>query len=433
MILRPPDSRQVLRDDDVVATWLDLFERLLHVPPREARDIRDEIEGHLRERARDLMIEGVDEPEAVRRAVAELGGAADLARSFRFATGGRRRRLTMNAMLLAGAGGALVLSVVAVSRPGGLPSGAPPVRQQVYQPAARAGAESTRVGAPITAEGVRLADVFDMLRDAAKTPIRVRWASLGESGLEPGLSCSVRIPEGPIGSAIEALNDALGAAGHGAGLLDFRADNGVVLIATPAYFDRREAVLAAYNIEPVSANGVDDEALVKVITTFVEPDGWRDNGGNVATMSIVGARLFVHAPPRFHEGVKWFIEQLSPPAPPAAGAPPAQDDDARMSGQVRSRVMIDPPMLQLALEQWEAAPSTLRSLALSHAAADHVAESLQRMLAVIRGAAVSVHADPSKNIVLLRGDKDQVEAAEQIVWKINDLARLVNGGRPAAR
>jgi hypothetical protein len=57
------------------------------------------------------------------------------------------------------------------------------------------------------------------------------------------------------------------------------------------------------------------EDVVEVITSFVSPDDWRNNGGDVAQLNVVGDRLFVKAPRRMHPQVKWIIEQL-----PAAGA-----------------------------------------------------------------------------------------------------------------
>jgi len=98
---------------DAVEDWLTLFVRMLGLPASETEAVRDELEDHLRSRVDDLLITGVSEPEAVRRAVAELGETATLAQGFRNARRTPRRRTAMYA-LFAIAGSALVLSSTAV-------------------------------------------------------------------------------------------------------------------------------------------------------------------------------------------------------------------------------------------------------------------------------------------------------------------------------
>ena len=63
-------------------SWLDVLEKLLPMPEDERKNIRDELASHLRERVRDLTLAGVSESEAVRTAIAELGDAAQLAKSY---------------------------------------------------------------------------------------------------------------------------------------------------------------------------------------------------------------------------------------------------------------------------------------------------------------------------------------------------------------
>lgn len=98
---------------DAVEDWLTLFVRMLGLPASETEAVRDELEDHLRSRVDDLLITGVSEPEAVRRAVAELGETATLAQGFRNARRTPRRRTAMYA-LFAIAGSALVLSSTAL-------------------------------------------------------------------------------------------------------------------------------------------------------------------------------------------------------------------------------------------------------------------------------------------------------------------------------
>jgi hypothetical protein len=106
-----------------------------------------------------------------------------------------------------------------------------------------------------------------------------------------------------------------------AAAIEYRVKEGVIEFATRESFDRRESALVSYNITHLIESGVDLEEVRKAITSFVDPEEWEDNGGNLGTMMIVGNRMFVKAPPRMQEGVKWFIEQLAGQdgAPAAAG------------------------------------------------------------------------------------------------------------------
>ena len=97
---------------DAVGRWLDVFVPLTGVRGPAAAELRDELEDHLRARVDDLMITGLSEPEATRRAVAELGETAALARTFRAARGNNRRRLAMHLSVLAVVGSAIGIGVL---------------------------------------------------------------------------------------------------------------------------------------------------------------------------------------------------------------------------------------------------------------------------------------------------------------------------------
>lgn len=115
---------------DAVEDWLALFVRMLGLPASETEAVRDELEDHLRSRVDDLLITGVSEPEAVRRAVSELGETATLAQGFRNARRRPPRRTAMYA-LFAIAGSALVLSSTALYNGGGTSNGLPATQPEV--------------------------------------------------------------------------------------------------------------------------------------------------------------------------------------------------------------------------------------------------------------------------------------------------------------
>ena len=108
---------------DPVGDWLDVFIPLLRLPPQRSRDIRAELEDHLRARVDDLMIAGASEPEATQAAVSELGETADLAARFREANKPSTRSRMMQATLIAAAGAAVTFGAVSITNESQRPAG----------------------------------------------------------------------------------------------------------------------------------------------------------------------------------------------------------------------------------------------------------------------------------------------------------------------
>ena len=83
MISRTADlasvGAQEVQKPSSIESWLSLFARLLRLPDANKKAIVDELDQHLRERVRDLMLGGKSETDALRLAIDELGGAAELA------------------------------------------------------------------------------------------------------------------------------------------------------------------------------------------------------------------------------------------------------------------------------------------------------------------------------------------------------------------
>lgn len=134
-----PEHRpgSVQQADLATSRWLTLFLKTLRWNCREASGIRDELESHLQERTRDLMLSGLSEDRAVDQALRELGDAAGLARRFRLIRTLPFRRFMMNATILVGTGAALALSILAVSSK---PAGGP--QDQPATPSSTAGASA---------------------------------------------------------------------------------------------------------------------------------------------------------------------------------------------------------------------------------------------------------------------------------------------------
>src|SRR5688572_13241848 len=89
-----PDARAA------IDAWLNIFVRLLRLSEKQRTEIRSELQEHLRERTRDLMLAGHSEAKSVRIAIEELGETARLARSFESANRPHIRRWLMYSSML---------------------------------------------------------------------------------------------------------------------------------------------------------------------------------------------------------------------------------------------------------------------------------------------------------------------------------------------
>ncbi|MBX3405785.1 MAG: hypothetical protein KF869_03385 [Phycisphaeraceae bacterium] len=347
------------------AQWLDELAAALLLPFERSEAIREELAEHLRERIRDLQLEGLNETDASIAAVKELGDAAAVARRFRMAERTPHRRMLMNLAVIGIAGAALVTSVIALSA-APTPPATPSQPAQVMAPGAAdsaqarldsalAGVEfaareiidfnSRRVRvehalrealplaielsaqldessgilstdpvlrlAPIKVQNEPLEAVLNAAAERAGVRAVVRWPLLEQIGIAPDDLVTLDIPAADLGAAMAAINDALGVFDRQhQRWLDCRVSNGIVEFAPRSFFDLREATVVRYDVAPLIDSGISIEDIRELIAQFVEPNNWADNGGDVAYMKHVGGRLFVKAPPRMHDSIKWYIEQL---------------------------------------------------------------------------------------------------------------------------
>ncbi len=90
--------------NDAILSWLDVLTSMLSLSESKRMQVRDELEDHLRSRVDDLLITGLEEHQAVKQAVSELGETAQLAKVVTNAhTHTTPRRRTMQTILIAGA------------------------------------------------------------------------------------------------------------------------------------------------------------------------------------------------------------------------------------------------------------------------------------------------------------------------------------------
>ena len=419
---------------DQIGAWLDRLVRLTRLPPSEAAELRDELDAHLRERVRDLMLGGHDEPDAVHKSISELGDLAQLAQRYREASRTPRRRLFMNIAMIAVAGSALGLSTLALQQDQP-ETPATALEQGEYQlvPKAVVTPEGTGISleivprlagdarsvpvladvpivgrlfdagaaAPVTlgqsADDHQLRDVLLMLAEPYDARVYTYWNDLEMMDLAVDTQVGFLPFEGQsVEKALAMLSDAYGLAGDDS--LDHRVENGLMEIATRRFFDQREVTLVSYDASdllmadsPLEQSD-SSETLMALVMSLVEPDVWEANGG-LASVNAAGNRLFINAPTRIHERVVWLLREL---AAERSSALPKAEGDALV-------VVVYP---------------------LSNTNTEHVAGTLADTLAPFHG---SVQPDPRNNSVIVSGTRAVQSAAEVIVRALDRDATADNG------
>ncbi len=352
---------------DSLAAWLDLVTSLLRLPAGQSAEIREELESHLRDRVRDLMLGGLDAEEAMTRAISELGDAADLAARFRSARRDSPRRRAMNTIGLGVAAGAAVISMAALLRPGTPPAVAPGGTQTAEATPAGGGAgtphrQDIRVRSqPITLEqatarieqleaqlrAVRAEALGEAIptRPAQDDPLELTVVTLGEvkdlsvrDALEfvaqrAGLKLEVLSKLDPsakldIGSYRESspvpLNSLFGTFPQMSGLR-YRIRGDTLQVAASSVFISRDYSIRAYAVGGLfGVSGVhhgpqgpigSGDGLIKTLEQLSprpEPgESFNNSAGRMGVFSQIGPTLFVFGPEIVHERVRWILRQVA--------------------------------------------------------------------------------------------------------------------------
>lgn len=281
--------------------WLEEFERSLRGPSSRRRDRRDELEAHVDERVRDLLLEGAAEDRAERAVLDELGSPAALAESLARVDRAHRRSIVMHGMVLTVASAALVTSVVSLT----------PGTARVGDIAPELGVAQDEVAlhelldSPITLEeAVTWEELFDRIQRAAGGSM-VEWTHFDTLGFEREEPVYLETSEVRLGLVLELLNRRF----EGDAVVLVPSEHGVE-ITSQSVLDRRSVRLTAYPLGSILAMGVHPDEVTELIAGFVAPGSWQEQGGELARMSIVGDRLFIEAPARFDERIGWILDQL---------------------------------------------------------------------------------------------------------------------------
>ncbi|MCA9298291.1 MAG: LysM peptidoglycan-binding domain-containing protein [Phycisphaerales bacterium] len=287
---------------DAIEGWLDMLVRVLRLPDDDRTGIRDELEGHLRERVRDLMVTGMPEGEATRTAIGELGDAATLASRFEHARRPRRRHL-MHAAIFTILGAGLTTGILAVQGGATPPTIVPPVSSLPE------GIVQHRLSID---EGEPLRDVLESLAATSGHALFIHTNVLESEGVSLDEPLTFSIDNAAASTAMRLVNESLDI--HPP--IEMRLIDGMLEVATRDYFDQLETVITMYDLEAaLPANDPDAREyragqIAEAVQELVETECWVDYGGSVASIHLVDHRMFVSAPPRMQSQVAWILDLL---------------------------------------------------------------------------------------------------------------------------
>lgn len=406
---------------DPVDAWLDVLVAMLSIPKPDRQRVRDELEDHLRSRIDDLLIHGLTEPQALQKAVAELGETADLARQLSHAhKPPRTRRYAMHALIIALAGTVVALGVNTMRPATTLPAVAassnaldavtePTNGGQVGVPATSGELMAATVDVPVGGQ----VSVEEILRRfASKFQVALELDREALSRLNVGTDSVITFPavhpsSESLAGILRRIQDESGHAFRtiaqesrlAASIID-----GTLVVTSRHELDVQTAERRVYALGRFSVDVTDSSVrpiefvqVVEALMDHVTPYFWRDRGGDMATATLLGSSLIVTAPARIHEQIEVLLDDLHAQAVEQAEQRQAaeaarREAAAREHNQLVSRVkaeyeraLSELDNITIRIEQLTASGSRLqRSLgSVSDDHRDKEAESIHQSLAVI--------------------------------------------------
>lgn len=164
--------------------------------------------------------------------------------------------------------------------------------------------------------GVRTPTQFmDQIAKAFDKPVQPIWA---EIGLNPAQSIRFDLPTADAATSFRLLNT------HADRYLpvDYRVYTDHVEVASPTYFARRETLAVNYDIgglvrqitssAPLTAPITESQAvstITSAIQSNIDPESWRDYGGDLASLTEMGSGLLITAPRRMHARIRELLAE----------------------------------------------------------------------------------------------------------------------------
>ena len=168
----------------------------------------------------------------------------------------------------------------------------------------------------MTFEETPLREALALIADRAGVDVLPDWHALEAAG-GPGPDTPVNLKLKKPFPTEQVLRWSLRSAGGDA--IGFAVDHGILYVGDRASLDRL-VVTRAYDLEDLMSADID---AVIAIHENIAPASWRDAGGSVGGMQLVGTRLLVTQTEPAHRQVQKLLKLLREPHPKEKPAPAA--------------------------------------------------------------------------------------------------------------
>jgi hypothetical protein len=182
--------------------------------------------------------------------------------------------------------------------------------------------------AKVDFNGQALADVIEFLRDAAGVDILVEWAALDQNGIPRDAPVTIQLREATsVDAVLQLMFRSMGLG------LQYEVDKGVVVIGPSSH--QATAVTRVYDVSDLVASspppvpgafgapapavpgteGVmvdmsDVGQLIRLIMSTVEPNSWREAGGELGSITFFKNKLVIKTSESVHKEITSLLEML---------------------------------------------------------------------------------------------------------------------------
>lgn len=279
------------------------------------------------------------------------------------------------------------------------------IRAAVFEPAQPGGPHAAEVNQMRFDAGIRGLTVVEAIKAVAKLvdrPVEFDERALEMAQVNSGAQVTISMANTTLPEVMKAIAER--AEGNGGARLDYRVSaqagkgKAPIRISTRSAFDKSETRLVSYDLSDIIAHRmvtfkeerpVIVEEVAKLVCEFVSPEDWRNNGGELANLTITGDHMFVSAPERMHPQVKWMLEQLA----------------SRAAGSASVPFLRDIPILGRVFTTSQG--PNLKVYPLQHVEAIATAEKLRAMLGEGETGIWSVTVDARSNSLVVNGSEAQ--------------------------
>jgi hypothetical protein len=187
-------------------------------------------------------------------------------------------------------------------------------------------------------------EAVEFLRNKSGVNVTAKWRELESAGIDRNTPITLRVANLPLKRVLELVCDEAG--GGSTVVMDTREHDGAVVISTRDD-NARYAVVRLYDVQdlirthydsrvqlgwrpPPTANSGGSgggssgfgsgypqephveavETLTRMITEYVAPYMWRDNGGTIGNIREINGRLLITATPQMHEEIGALLELI---------------------------------------------------------------------------------------------------------------------------